>query len=54
MQSLNTLERRCFTLVARVTEPYIFVIDRGGIITAKFEGPVSFAELDAALKQVTS
>jgi hypothetical protein len=36
------------------TEPYIFVIDRNGAIAAKFEGPVSLAELEAALAKVTS
>lgn len=36
------------------SEPYIFVIDRNGVITAKFEGPVSLAELDDAMKKVTS
>lgn len=36
------------------TEPYIFVVDRNGIVTAKFEGPVSYAELDAAMAAVTS
>lgn len=36
------------------SEPYIFVIDRAGVITAKFEGPVSLAELDEALTRVTS
>ena len=36
------------------SEPYIFVIDRNGTITAKFEGPVSLAELDEALHKVTS
>ena len=35
------------------SEPYLFVLDRTGIITAKFEGPVSLAELDAALAKVT-
>lgn len=35
------------------SEPYIFVLDRNGIITDKFEGPVSYAELDQALKKVT-
>jgi len=35
------------------TEPYIFVIDRNGVITDKFEGPVSLAELDQAMKKVT-
>jgi hypothetical protein len=29
------------------------VLNRNGIITAKFEGPVSLAELDAAPAQVT-
>ena len=32
-------------------EPRFFVIDSKGIITAKFEGPISLAELDEALKQ---
>lgn len=36
------------------TEPYIFVVDRYGIITDKFEGPVSLVELDAAMKKVTA
>lgn len=36
------------------SEPYLFVIDKHGVITDKFEGPVSLAELDAALKKVTS
>jgi len=36
-----------------LSEPYLFVLDRGGVITAKFEGPVSLAELDAALAKVT-
>jgi hypothetical protein len=36
------------------TEPWFFVIDAKGIITAKFEGPVSLQELDEALKAVTS
>jgi hypothetical protein len=35
------------------SEPYIFVLDRNGVITDKFEGPVSLAELDAAMKKVT-
>ncbi|MGH2603020.1 MAG: TlpA family protein disulfide reductase, partial [Dehalococcoidia bacterium] len=35
------------------SEPYIFVIDRNGVITDKFEGPVSLAELDQAMKKVT-
>ena len=37
-----------------VSEPVVFVFDRAGTITAKFEGPVGLAELDAALAQVTS
>ena len=36
------------------SEPYIFVINRSGIITAKFEGPTSLAEMEEALRQVTS
>jgi hypothetical protein len=36
------------------SEPYFFVVDRNGIITAKFEGPTSLAELDEALRKVTS
>ena len=36
------------------SEPYIFVVDRNGVITDKFEGPVSLAELDEALRKVTS
>jgi hypothetical protein len=35
------------------SEPYFFVIDRQGNIAAKFEGPTSLAELDAALARVT-
>jgi hypothetical protein len=35
------------------SEPYFFVIDRNGVITAKFEGPTGLSELDAALKKVT-
>lgn len=34
------------------TEPYFFVVDRNGVIAAKFEGPTSMAELDAALAKV--
>jgi hypothetical protein len=30
------------------------VVDRNGIITDKFEGPVSLAELDEAMRKVTS
>jgi hypothetical protein len=36
------------------SEPYLFVLDRTGIITATFEGPVSLAALDAALARVMS
>ncbi|MPZ48803.1 MAG: hypothetical protein GEU75_05725 [Dehalococcoidia bacterium] len=34
------------------SEPWFFVIDSKGIITAKYEGPVSLQELDEALKAV--
>lgn len=34
------------------TEPWFFVIDAGGIIRAKFEGPTSLQELEEALNQV--
>lgn len=37
-----------------VSEPYFFVIDKAGIIRAKFEGPTSLDELRQALAQVTS
>src|SRR5215216_5366001 len=36
------------------SEPFLFVLDKNGVITDKFEGPVSLAELDAAMKKVTS
>jgi len=36
------------------TEPWFFVIDSRGIITAKFEGPTSLKELEEALQKVTS
>jgi len=36
------------------SEPWFFVIDRSGIITAKFEGPTTLEELDAALQKVVS
>jgi hypothetical protein len=32
------------------TEPWVFVIDRGGVIRASFEGPVTAAMIDAALQ----
>jgi len=34
------------------TEPWFFVIDAKGVITAKFEGPASLQELDEALQKV--
>jgi hypothetical protein len=34
------------------TEPWFFVIDSHGIISAKFEGPATLDELDQALKKV--
>ena len=34
------------------TEPWFFVIDSRGIISAKFEGPATLDELDQALKKV--
>jgi hypothetical protein len=34
------------------TEPWIFVVDRKGIIRAKFEGLTTAREIEAALKQV--
>ncbi len=34
------------------TEPWFFVIDARGIISAKFEGPTTLKELDDALKKV--
>jgi hypothetical protein len=36
------------------SEPYIFIVDRTGTITDKFEGPVSYGELEQALKKVVS
>jgi hypothetical protein len=36
------------------SEPWIFVIDRQGIIRAKFEGLVTVGELEAALQQVVT
>jgi hypothetical protein len=32
------------------TEPWVFVIDRRGIITAKFEGPTTAAEIVPAIE----
>lgn len=34
------------------SEPWVFVVDRNGVITAKFEGTVSAAELDAAVEEL--
>jgi hypothetical protein len=34
------------------SEPWFFIIDGGGIIAARFDGPTTLAELDAALAQV--
>ena len=36
------------------SEPWAFVVDRGGIVTAKFEGSVDADELTDALESVTS
>ena len=36
------------------TEPWFFVIDTKGVVSAKFEGPTSLQELDEALGEVTS
>ena len=32
------------------SEPWVFIVDRGGIIAGKYEGLVSYEELEAALK----
>jgi len=34
------------------TEPWIFVVDRKGIVRAKFEGPTTAREIEAALQQI--
>ena len=34
------------------TEPWTFVINAGGVVSARFEGMVSASELDAALQRV--
>jgi hypothetical protein len=34
------------------TEPWFFVVDKNGIISAKFEGPATLDELEDALKKV--
>jgi hypothetical protein len=36
------------------TEPWFFVVDGKGVITAKFEGPTSLSELDQAMSQVAA
>lgn len=35
------------------TEPQIYIVDKNGIITAHFQGPVGLAELDEAVAAVT-
>jgi hypothetical protein len=47
-------EKKVFSTVEEwhlITEPWIFVVDRRGIIHAKFEGLVTGYELEAALQQ---
>lgn len=34
------------------SEPWVFMVDRAGLIAAKFEGPAPFAELDTALQKL--
>ncbi|MGI8553251.1 MAG: hypothetical protein ACR2PL_21060 [Dehalococcoidia bacterium] len=34
------------------SEPYFFIVDRSGLVRAKFEGPTSMDELDVALQKV--
>jgi hypothetical protein len=36
------------------SEPWFFVVDKSGNISAKFEGPTTLEELDAALQKVVS
>lgn len=36
------------------SEPWFFIVDRDGNVAAKFEGPTTLEELDAALQKVTS
>jgi hypothetical protein len=36
------------------TEPWFFILDKDGNVAAKFEGPTTLEELDAALQKVTS
>ncbi len=35
-----------------LSEPYVFVVDRNGIVTAEFEGVVSVDEITAAAEAV--
>jgi hypothetical protein len=35
------------------SQPWVFVVDRRGVIAAKFEGPVAASEIDAAIRQVS-
>lgn len=41
---------RTFTQWHLQTEPWVFVIDRHGIISARFEGPTPASELDPAIR----
>jgi hypothetical protein len=34
------------------TEPWIYVVDGKGVIRAKFEGPTTAREIEAALQQI--
>ena len=36
------------------TEPFTFVVDRGGVIRTKLEGAFSVAELERAVRRVVS
>jgi hypothetical protein len=36
------------------TEPWTFLVDAGGLIQAKYEGGITFVELEPALKQLAS
>src|SRR6266508_2987512 len=36
------------------TEPWLLVVDRGGVIRARFEGPVTAAQIEAALRPLLS
>lgn len=48
----NPLKGRAATVLQwhLFTEPWVFVINRRGIITAKFEGPTTAGEIDPALQ----